>query len=382
MISHRPLVLAALALATLAVALAALADCAPTDPDWGNACDARGPSSIKVGTGTAQYLPISDGGVIIETDPQGCKYIWLAVACTGLGPEVDLTYGITDLDAGVDLTGPIPEGVELNYDSITVTDQAWGLQANLFPDAGVGFDAGIPLPNPWCQISTAEQILYHSVLLHASGRDHPCDNTGDGGTVTEVVGYDDTTCTGCVYQACHAELAACGEECLATQACLDARCINLSADLSPDEETCQVYCQDLHPAGRDALIALAACVQASPCQPPCLSYSFDYRQCVDEQVPPLSCQATCLYCSFDYTDCCVTSLGIGQTLSPCAQDLCDCYQDNDCLTYRSCVSNCGSWDECQACVSAPGGAKGEAMLERYDLCLEASCIGEVWLPHQ
>jgi len=392
----------------LLLALPLLAACTATDPDLDRPCGQRGNASVVVGTGTLEYLPISDAGIVIETDAQGCKSVLMSVACRGLGPQVTLSYGVRQPSNGANLTGKLFDGVNLSYDPITQTDQAWGISADFRPDAGVSLDAGasgdggasgdagaLLLPDPWCQISTSQQLVGQKVLLWAQAKDL-CPAQADGGTETVITGYDTSTCAGCLYQACGPQLAACDADCMAIQACIDARCFNLSATASADEGLCQVYCQMQHsPAARAAHIALASCVQGimpddagatdagTSCQPPCLDYAYDFRQCVDTQLPTPLCQGFCLNCSFDYGQCCDNpniTAGI-QVNGPCAQALCACYADPACVAYRSCVSSCTRLTQCLECDKGDAGANGEQLFERYELCVESSCIAMGWVPH-
>jgi hypothetical protein len=379
----------------LLLALPLCAACTTTDPNLDKPCGQRGDAGIEVGTGAMQYVPIGDAGVVLETDAQGCKSLLMSVACEGLGPQVTLSYGVQQVSNGADLTGRLFDGVNLQYDSITQTDQAWGISADFLPDAGQPLDGGDPyLPSPWCQVSTSQQLIGQQVLLWARARDF-CPASADGGTDTVVTGYDSSTCTGCLYQACGPQLAACDADCMAIQACLDARCYNLSAIGSQDENACQVFCQMQHPpAARAAHIALALCVQGvtpdggaadagAACQPPCLDYAYDYRQCVEAQMPTPLCQGSCLGCPFDFGQCCQNpniDAGI-QVQSPCAQALCACYASPECPAYRACLNTCTSLTECLACGKGSAGVIGEQLFERYQFCIESSCIAMGWLPH-
>jgi hypothetical protein len=312
--------------------------CTPTDPDLEKPCGSRRAPSVVMGTGEDQFLPVGAGGVPIETDPTlGFNYLWMAVACRGLGPDINLSFGITDVATGISLTGTLPpQRVELTYDSSSDQDEGWGLQGD-FQLAAAG-----PFPN-------ADLLIGRPVTFWADVSD-ACYTTPIHATApTVVTDFDPTTCMGCLSQQCGAQLAACDAECLNIQACLDAYCENLSATGSPDEVDCQVYCQSQHPTGKQAHVALVSCIQATTCQPPCSGYSIDYRECVS-----------------------------AQNTSTCAGALASC--DKGCTDYEACTGGCTTWAACQACAAGASGAS-EKLYEAYQRCLEETCIAEAWLPH-
>jgi hypothetical protein len=111
------------------VALCFLAGCPdpPTDPDLAKPCGARRALAMTLGTGAAQYEAIDPQSVLIETGPQGGNHIWMGIACRGLGPEVELSYGIKEIADGTDVTGTLELVVDLAYDPSSDTDQAAGI---------------------------------------------------------------------------------------------------------------------------------------------------------------------------------------------------------------------------------------------------------------
>jgi hypothetical protein len=315
-----------------------LGGCSVSDPDWSKPCDEQRAPSIEIGTGASGYLPIGSLGLPIEvnnaTTGTTGTFVYVGVSLQGLGPAVTVTYGLTDMATGDALTTSASQSVQLVYDQGSDRDEAAGLVADLVdPNQAVDLvDAGV------------------SVWADAVG----CGRTVKGSTTSTIDGFDVTLCQGCVDQACLPQVAACGADCVALQACLDARCVNLSAQASPDEVTCQAYCESLHPVGREALVALASCVQAATsCQPPCNGYSIDYDACVS--------WAT-------------TTGGV------CATALAACTASTDCQTYKTCVSNCTTWaNGCEACGTA--SPAGEALYESYENCVEGACLVLGWLPH-
>jgi hypothetical protein len=332
-------VLAGLAACAAFAALGAGSGCTPTDPDLERPCGSRRPPSVVMGTGSDQFLPVGAGGVLIETDPTlGFNYVWMAVACRGLGPDVNLTFGIDDVDTGLDLTTQLSQRVELTYDGDLDRDEVWGLIGQFH------LDATSALPN-------TEALLNRPVSFWADATDACYTKPIHGSATTLMTDFDPTTCMGCLSQQCGPELAACGAECLNIQACLDAYCDNLSALGSPDEDICQVWCQSQHPTGKKDHLAMVSCIQTTTCQPPCSGYSIDYNECT-----------------------------AAQETSACAAAKSACATP-DCQAYQTCTGACTTWPECQACAAGAGGAAGEKVYEAYQLCLEQTCIAQSWLPH-
>jgi hypothetical protein len=257
---------------------------------------------------------------------------------------VRVNYGITDTltDAGV--SAPIPQleqGQSLTYDPNLDRDEAPGLNAYFQLDAGSPF--------------TNEAQLVGRLLTFWADVHDDCSMTPvHAEKLTSISGFDPASCTGCIRNACSTQLAACGPECVAIQACLDARCVNLSTLASVDETACQVGCEELHPTGRSAIVALANCVETSVCQPPCLSYSADYVHCVHGQDKPAG---NCV----DANNACLASAA--------------------CQAYQTCVNACTTLAGCQACATVPGGAAGQALMEAYELCIETTCITQGWIAH-
>ena len=112
-------------------------------------------------------------------------------------------------------------------------------------------------------------------------------------------------------------------------------------------------------------------------------YAYDFRQCVDTQLPTPLCQGFCNSCAFDYDQCCHNpNIDVGiQVNGPCAQALCACYADPGCVEYRACLAGCKTWAECKKCGEGDAGTTGERLFERYEFCIESSCIAMGWLPH-
>jgi hypothetical protein len=316
--------------------LAGLGGCSTTDPDWAKPCAQQRAASMEIGTGAAGYLPIGSMGLPIEvnnvTGSNAGTFVFVGVSLQGLGPNVTVTYGLTDIATGAALTTSASQSVQLVYDQGSDRDEVAGLAADLVdPNGAVDLvDAGV------------------TVWANAVG----CGRTVKGTTASTIDGFDVTLCQGCVDQACLPQVQACGAECVAIQACLDARCVNLSAQASPDEAACQAFCQSQHPAGREAHVALAACVQASVCQPPCNGYSIDYDACV-----------------------------AAENVGVCAAPLAACTASAECQTYKTCVSTCTDWTSCQACAASTSAAAGETLYESYEACVEGPCLVLGWLPH-
>jgi hypothetical protein len=266
--------------------------------------------------------------VPIEVDTTG-TYVWLAVSCVGLGQDVTVTTGIDALDGGV-LATMSGDAVQLSYDDGTRRDEAWALATQLVDPA------------------TADELVGQTVTLWAEASG--CGRSARGSATTTISGYDTNVCQGCLAEACLPELAVCGADCIAIQACLDSYCVNLSASASPDEVTCQAYCQGLHPNGKQAHVAVASCVEASMCQPPCNGYSIDY-------------------------DACQGAVNTGT----CATASAACMASSDCQAFKACTSGCTSWSACEACGKSH--PSGEMLFEAYNECVEGICLTLGWLPH-
>jgi hypothetical protein len=209
------------------------------------------------------------------------------------------------------------------------------------------------------------------------------------GSETFVSGYDEVTCAGCLDGQCAPELAACGLECVALQACLDTWCSNLSKIGSSEEVTCQVWCEDAHPAGKAALVDLVQCLQTTTCQDAPVDCN---------PTPSITCQAPCYGWSIDYRHC-TNLLDTGA----CAGALAACNDSPECVAYKNCTTTtCTTWAACQACApedcaplcdgdggaseacaacNASAGAEGPALYEAHQLCLESTCLPQGWVPH-
>ena len=163
-------------------------------------------------------------------------------------------------------------------------------------------------------------------------------------------------CHACMAKKCAAELAACDDECIAIQACLDSVCFHLSATGATDEGACQAYCQGLHFAGKRKHLAVVNCAISTAgakdgCRPPCAGDSFDFDQC------------------HAYVDSCT-----------CKPELDACGADQDCTHYQLCSASCGTSLACSECSNDASGKKGRALFERYWACVEQTCLLQAWIP--
>jgi hypothetical protein len=156
-------------------------------------------------------------------------------------------------------------------------------------------------------------------------------------------------CGACLDMQCSMEKAACNADCVAVQACIDAVCSHLSMIGSADEGACQVYCQTLHPAGKDAHLALANCVQTTACAG-CAAPPYDYEQCA-----------------------------AAQTAGCCKGAADACASSSDCTSYQACLSSCASASDCEKCGMGSGAA-GLMLYQALQTCIEQTCIAEYWLP--
>jgi hypothetical protein len=356
--------LAALGVSLSLVAASVVGGCTPTDPNWDNPCGDRGPLSVEAGTGStdyqhigaAGYLGDTDAGLLINVNDQRCNSLWLGLATTGFGRTVYVTYGVTDIATGVELTrdgGVVATGVELTYDTVEKTDRVWGLPADFAaPYCHAATSSALPPP-----YTDAGPILGHPVLLWATVKDQLCGVSADGRAAAYVTGFDTSTCIGCLSDACTGQLTACDADCIALQACIDARCIGLSQKaIAPGEDECQQYCESLHStAAAQALVSLAACVQqATQCFPPCLDYPFDFKQCT-----------------------------LALDTGACASESAAYYLDLRSQKYQACASACTTKDACLACSTDTSydAATGEKLVEAYWQCQEQTCIAPGWVLH-
>jgi hypothetical protein len=316
----------------------ALGGCSKPDPDWSKPCAEQRPPSVQVGTGNTEFGPIGTMGVPIEVDSTG-TYVWLGVSVQGFGPTVTVSGAIDDASTMTELATLMSTSVGLTYDHSTDRDLYAGLQLTVVPS----------LAGPY----SVETLVGKNVTVLADVVG--CNKRmGHGEVSTQISGFDVSTCQGCLFQACSAELGACDADCTAIQACLDTYCVELSALASPDEAACQLYCQNLHPNGKAKHIALVSCVQASMCQPPCNGYSIDYDECAAALIAPDSGGCTAQY-------------------APCSGTT------GDCASFSSCIRNCSTWAGCRNCATAhPTGAM---QYEAYEDCVESTCLVLGWLPH-
>lgn len=366
----------------IVAALAALAGCSPgLDPDLAKPCGERGNPALVLGTGQFSFIDVSTMGLPIETDLANGDYVWMGIACRGMGPDVNVDFGIRDDLTGAILSNTPETGVTLSYDSTPYLDYA--------PDRAGGLPAYFQLPT--LEISNVAELIGRQVTLYANVVDE-C-TALDAQAQTILSGYDELTCAGCLDGQCSAQRAECGLECVALQACLDAWCSHLSKISSPDEVTCQIACEAAHPAGKEPLIKLVECIQNTTCQ----AAPVDCNP-----TPSITCQAPCYGYSVDYRHCINLLDDPGNACSE-AQAICDA--SPACVAYKACTSSCSTWAECQACapdcvpicagdggVSPDGGVstacaacnaeqEGEALYEAHQLCLETTCLPEIWLPH-
>jgi hypothetical protein len=365
--------------------LAALAGCSPgLDPTLAKPCGERGDPAVVVGTGQYAFSYVGNSGLPVEIDLANGDYMWLAVACRGLGPIVDVDFGIADDLTGAVVTAPAPTRLTLAYDSDFFSQSA--------PDRAEGLLATFQLPTTG--IANVAQLVGRHVTFYANVNDDCPGPDGGAPTVvhgtspTFVSGYDELTCAGCLDGQCAPELAACGLECVALQGCLDTWCSNLSKLGSPEETTCQLYCESLHPAGKTPLVQLAQCLQTTTCQ----TAPVDCTPTVT-----ITCQAPCFGWSIDYRHC--TNLLDLPGTGGCADALAACNATPACVDYKACTSRCTTWAECQACApdcstvcAGDGGStaacnacnasgEGQALYEAHQLCLERTCLPQGWVPH-
>ena len=347
--------------------------CTQTDPELEKPCSERKSPTVTMGIGQYSYVPLAKGqdqGPFIDTDLNTGDFVWLGVACTDLGPNVTLDFGIKD-SAGNDLSITQGLGVTLGYNSSASDDEAAGLQAIL--DGGA------------FPYNFGEQLVGDQVVVWADVTDecHDAGSPVQGHTPTRLEGYDLATCPGCLDQECHTELGNCGSECHAVQGCLDAYCVNLSALGSPDEALCQAYCQGVHPMGKDAHIAVVSCVQDMARGGLCTTQTC-LNNPVDGGTPSQFCydQSPCYPYSLDYQYCVRTQDDPSQGV--CNKDLVACNLSTECLAYQTCTASCTNWPACQACAHTtqdPTGA-GELLYEQHQRCIENTCLAQGWIIHE
>jgi hypothetical protein len=161
-------------------------------------------------------------------------------------------------------------------------------------------------------------------------------------------------CAACLETSCAVQRAACGAECYALQACLDAVCAGLAGSGGSEEAQCQVYCQGLHPAGKDQHVAYAACASTAPCggtSGSCSANPYDFQQCAANQ------------------------------RSGCCKSVVDaCAANGDCSAYQACTASCSTLADCVSCGAGASQAVGRTLTEDLALCVEQTCFPEHWLP--
>jgi hypothetical protein len=155
-------------------------------------------------------------------------------------------------------------------------------------------------------------------------------------------------CVECIDAECATERAACGDECVAIDGCIQLTCANLSSLGSPDEGACQVSCQSLHMTGRQSHLDYVNCAVAHDCDDVCAPFPNDFEDCRAQR---------------DATE--------------CAGELAACNGSLDCTSYRTCVSQCTTGAECAACDD--DNAAGRNLAELYERCVSAECIGVAWI---
>ncbi len=346
-------------------ALVALS-CAQTDPDLSLPCDQRVDAGIRMGIGEYSYVVLgTDQGPFIDTDLNLGDFVWLGIGCTGLGPDVTVDYGIKDKATGADLSLVQGERVSLSYNSSVPDDEVAGLQALL--DGGA------------FPYNFGEKVVGDAVTVWADVTDacHPTTPV-HGETSTRIEGYDFATCPGCLDQECHAELAACGSECHAVQGCLDAYCVNLSALGSADEASCQAFCQGQHPEGKDAHVAVVACVQDMARGALCTTQTC-LNNPVDGGTPSQFCydQSPCYGFSLDYQFCVRTQEDPAE--GACYNAFTACNASMACQTYKACTATCTTWAACQQCATS--NTVGEELYEGQERCIEDTCLAQGWVIH-
>ncbi len=159
-----------------------------------------------------------------------------------------------------------------------------------------------------------------------------------------------SACDACLDMACASELAACDDGCFAIEGCVQSLCANLSAQGSMDEGPCQVKCQGEHPGSKALHLAVVDCAVNSTCAS-CLPYPTEYDACIQHE-----------------------------TEGACAASFAACQDSADCLTYRDCVSICGTLQDCVLCASGASGQSGRKLYEAYHTCVGRECIVMGWAP--
>jgi hypothetical protein len=171
--------------------------------------------------------------------------------------------------------------------------------------------------------------------------------TGDGPSA-EAGSW--STCDDCLDMKCATELAACGPDCIAIEACLEELCANLSEIGSAEEGMCQTNCQDQYPGGKDTHLDVVNCAIKATCDPPCTTYPDDFKACQHYM-----------------------------NKGDCGDELAACEASADCVAYRSCVGTCTTLNGCLSCSNTPDAAAGAKLFHTYSLCVMSECISESWL---
>ncbi|MEO7330152.1 MAG: hypothetical protein ABI193_16375 [Minicystis sp.] len=185
-----------------------------------------------------------------------------------------------------------------------------------------------------------------------SGTTSTTSTTGSGGQGPSADAGPWSDCDECLSTTCAAQLAACDEECIAIEACIETVCSHLSAIDAPAEEgACQTKCQSEHAGAKSKHLDVVNCAASASCLPPCVPYPEDDSACR----------------SF-------------MNKGDCKAARAACKDSSDCQIYLDCVSSCTTFKDCIACDDTPSGQAGRVILQDYQQCLAAECILTSWLP--
>ncbi len=177
-------------------------------------------------------------------------------------------------------------------------------------------------------------------------------STGGGGQGPGADAGPRNDCDDCLTKACEAQMAACDDECLAIEACIETVCAHLSAiDAAPEEGACQAKCQTEHGGAKSKHLDVVNCAASAACLPPCVPYPQD-------------------------DDACRSFMDKGD----CKAARAACKASSDCQIYLDCVSSCTTFKDCIACDDTPAGQAGRTLLQDYQHCLARECILTAWLP--
>lgn len=185
----------------------------------------------------------------------------------------------------------------------------------------------------------------------------PSGTTGSGGAGGNSKVHEDpySSCDACLTNLCAKEEAACGDECVAVEACIQTFCRNLSKTASPDEGKCQVKCQEEHAPGKAQHLALVECATTvqddATCFPPCTPFPQDHDACREVMLA-----------------------------AECADEKAACDASLGCKNFRDCVDFCETAASCFACDDEPDTDAGRKLYEALEQCIARECVTEAWIP--